>query len=359
MSDVVERTSPAETVTLRVERLGVEHDTLRDAFLRSHPKSTFFHQSRWERAIERVFHHVPETLGAYRGDRLVGVLPLMECRTLRGRRNLISMPYAVYGGAVANDPGVERALVESAKLRAEELAAGQLELRWMAEPRDYGMTPTSLYATFLRDLPDSPEKVLAQMPKKSRAEARKARERHGLELVEGRWYSDDLARLFLENKHNLGSPALPARHFHALNDVFGDDVTVHLVRQGREPVAAVMSFAWAGTLIAYYAGTRQGADRAVSASNFMYLSLQEWAVERGFRVFDFCRSRADSGAYRFKVHQGFEPRPLHYRFHLVRNRHTPSFTPSNPKTRILRETWAKLPTWVVRPVSDRLSRYLP
>ena len=106
------------------------------------------------------------------------------------------------------------------------------------------------------------------------------------------------------------------------------------------------------------AGTRTGADRAVSASNFMYMALQEWAVERGFRVFDFCRSRADSGAFQFKKHQGFEPVPLHYRYALVRDKDTPSFTPSNPKTRVLRSAWSHLPLWLARRLSATLARFI-
>ena len=91
----------------------------------------------------------------------------------------------------------------------------------------------------------------------------------------------------------------------------------------------------------------------------MYLALQEWAVARGFKRFDFCRSRVDSGAYEFKRHQGFEPTQLHYRFHLVRHRHTPTFTPSNPRTAVLRSLWSRLPLWAARSLSERLARYLP
>ena len=120
-----------------------------------------------------------------------------------------------------------------------------------------------------------------------------------------------------------------------------------------------MSFAYGDTLIAYYAGTQPGADRTVSASNFMYMALQEWAVERGFRRFDFCRSRVGSGAFDFKRHQGFEPTQLHYCYHLARSRHPPTFTPSNPRTALLRQAWSRLPVWAARALSDRLARYLP
>ena len=68
------------------------------------------------------------------------------------------------------------------------------------------------------------------------------------------------------------------------------------------------AFRFRDTLVAYYSGTVPGADRTYSASNFMYAALQQWAVRQGLKAFDFGRSRRDAGAFRFKVHQGFEPR---------------------------------------------------
>jgi FemAB-related protein (PEP-CTERM system-associated) len=333
-------------------------DERRDAFLAAQPHASFFHRAAWRRVIERVFGHEPRELYAWRGSELVGVLPLMLCRTLGGRRNLISIPYGVYGGPVAADADAEQALLEEAVRLADLTRVGHLELRYLRDPGP-ALVGSNLYCTFVKDLPDDPAQVLARMPKKARAEARKARERHALELSEGAWYVDDLHRMFLQNKHQLGSPALPARYFQALQAEFGKDVRVHLVRREREPLAAVMSFLDRGTLIAYYSGTHAGADREYSASNFMYLALQEWAVQQGFQRFDFGRSRRDAGAFKFKENQGFEPVPLHYRYHLVQDRRLPAFTPSNPKTRILRETWARLPTWSVRWLSERLSVYLP
>lgn len=333
-------------------------DVRRDAFTTRHPKGTFFHQSGWGRVVAQVFGHPSVDLLAFREDELVGVLPLVMIRGLFGRKNLVSVPYGVYGGPLATDSEAEQALVAQAVRMADENRVGHLELRYLQDPGPE-LVGNELYWTFIRDLPEDPEEVLGRMPKKARAEARKARTRHGLELSEGVWYVDDLYRLFLRNKHALGSPALPPTMFQALLREFPGMVFVHLVRRDRDPLAAVMSFSWRDTLIAYYSGTVIGADRAYSASNFMYLALQEWAVRHGYRRFDFCRSRREAGAFKFKVHQGFEPQPLHYRYHLVQDRKVPSFNPSNPRTRVLQEAWKKLPLWLVRGVSNPLSRYLP
>ena len=53
------------------------------------------------------------------------------------------------------------------------------------------------------------------------------------------------------------------------------------------------------------------------------------------------------------------PTPLAYRYALLSSSGLPALTPSNPRTKVLREVWARLPGWLARPLSDRLSRYLP
>lgn len=328
-----------------------------EAWIRAAPGASFFHRVGWRRAVERVFGHELVDLVAWREGRVVGMLPLSRSPGLRGA-SLISSPYAVYGGPIGDSRDIEVQLAAEAKRIAETTRVRRLELRCFEDP-GLDLVPSELYATFIQDLPDDPAKVLASIPKKARAEARKARERHQLTLSDGRWYAPDLYRLFLNNKRKLGSPGLPRAWFEELLARFGDECVVHMVHKDTQPLMAVMSFVWRDTLLAYYAGTADGADREYSASNFMYMALREWAVERGLARFDFGRSRKDAGAFSFKEHQGFVPRDLHYRYHLVRDRELPSFTPSNPKTKVLRDAWSKMPVWVNARLSNVLARYLP
>jgi FemAB-related protein (PEP-CTERM system-associated) len=343
---------------LRVRAGTALDDAERDAFVLRHAAGTFFHLAGWRRAVERVMGHTGRDLLAYRGDDLVGVLPLMACRGLKGRVRLISMPYAVYGGPLGLDSEVEAALVEVARAQADKQRVGQLELRCVDDP-GLGWPKASLHATFIKDLPAESDAVLAGMPKKARAEARKARERHGLVHRVGEQYLEPFARLFHANKHSLGSPSLPLHFFRALLEEFAGKVSVHVIEHEGSTVAAVMAFHHGGDFLAYYSGSAPGADRELSASNYMYLALQEWAVEQGFKRFDFGRSRKDSGAFQFKVHQGFEPHDLNYSFHLVRDDSLPSLNPSNPKLHLLQSTWRHLPQSVTRLLSGPLARFLP
>lgn len=344
---------------LEVRAAVARDDPACDAFVRAHPRASFFHQSAWSRTVEQVFGHSRCGLVATRGGRVAGVLPLSSCRSPLGTYALISVPYAVYGGPVGEDEEVETALVRAAMAAAELRGVRRLELRCERAPAVDGLVPHELYATFVRDLPASTEEVLARMPKKARAEARRGRDKHGLVLGEGDGYLADFHRLFHQNKRALGSPGLPLDFFRALARAFGRDARVHAVHHGEELVCAVMSFLWRGSFLAYYSGTRPGADRELSASNFLYMALQEWCVGEGLTSFDFGRSRRDSGAYSFKEHQGFEARVLPYRLHLVLDREPPSFTPSNPRTAWLRETWSQMPAWACERLSGVLAPYLP
>jgi FemAB-related protein (PEP-CTERM system-associated) len=296
---------------------------------------------------------------ALRGGAVVGVLPLMLCRTPFGGANLLSSPYGVYGGPLAVDDGVRARLLEAALEEARSQGVGRLELR-SREPLEHpGLTHSDLYVTFVKDLPRDPEEVLGSMKKDERRLVRRAADTHGLELDEGPWFVEELARLFQSSKQRLGSPGLPVAWFRALLAELGEEAVIHLVRRQREVVAASMCFIDGDALRMYYIGTTPEANRDFAATSFLIAELQRWAVERGLARFDLGRSRRDAGAVKFKTNQGFTAAPLHYAYGLVRSSSLPSFTPSNPRTAVLRRTWAQLPAWLCTRLSARLSRFLP
>ncbi len=318
-----------------------------------------FQSPAWRRSVQRVFGHQPRDLVAYRDGELLGVLPLMRCRSLLGSSHLISTPYGVYGGPLAADQRTRTLLVDRALKEARDGKVGRLELRSREDLNHPGLASSDRYVTFVKELPADPELVIASMKKDERRLVRRAADKHGLELDEGAWYLEDLARLFHSSKQRLGSPGLPREWFRALITELGERAPVHIVRRGSEVLAASMSFVDGQALRMYYIGTATEANRSYAATSFMISQLQQWAIERGLAEFDLGRSRSDAGAVRFKTNQGFHGQPLHYCYGLIRTKTLPSFTPSNPRTKLLRKTWAGMPAWTCKQLSARLSRFLP
>jgi FemAB-related protein (PEP-CTERM system-associated) len=352
------RSSAAASSAIRVSLAEPAHDADRDRYVDAHPRGTLFHLAPWRRAVVKTFGHDSRDLVAWRGPSIVGVLPLVKCRGPLGLAHLISVPYGVYGGPIGDSPEVEAALCDKAIEIAEREHVGRLELRCFAD-LGLDLLPSNLYATFVHELPPDPADVMKRMPKRARAEVRKSIEKHKLELSHGPWYLRDMVSLFHSSKQHLGSPGLPGKWFESLLGELGERAVVHLARRGKQPIAATMSFVHKDTFLFYYIGTTADGNREYNVTNYLCTKLQEESIERGLKRFDLGRSRVDSGAFSFKVHQGFEPTPLNYRYKLVRSKSLPSFTPSNPRTKLLRDTWTKLPPWLATRLSDRLSRYLP
>jgi predicted N-acyltransferase len=171
---------------------------------------------------------------------------------------------------------------------------------------------------------------------------------------------DELFALFAENKRRLGSPTYPRRWFQGLADEFGKAVVIHrAVAPNGRTLAAVMSFCFKDTVYAYYSGAHNDVNDT-GVNNWIYCAIMEWAVEQGYRRFDFGRSRADSGPAKFKRNMGFAEEPLHYEYMLLgAGAKIPEFHPSNPKLALPRRVWSSLPMFVCNWFGARLARYIP
>jgi FemAB-related protein (PEP-CTERM system-associated) len=358
-----------EQLPMRVRSLLPGEDARWDAYVSRHPLGTFFHRTGWSRTVAEVFRHQPQHLVVERGRRWLGVLPMFLTKSPFLGRNLVSVPYAVYGGLLSDDEASQAALLERAAGLGRELDVGFVELRHLeARPGERPRSP--LYVTFRCDLPDDPADVMARIPKKARAEVRCARdpvapatdvrrESFGIRVIAD-GSIDELFRLFAENKRSLGSPPLPKRWFRALQDEFGKAAVIHrAVTPAGKTIAAVMSFTFRDTVYAYYSGALPDVN-VTGVNNFIYCAIMEWAVENGYRHFDFGRSRTDSGPARFKKNMGFTAEPLHYEYLLVGpGAKLPDFHPSNPRLQLPRRLWSRLPLGVCNLLGARLSRYLP
>jgi hypothetical protein len=90
----------------------------------------------------------------------------------------------------------------------------------------------------------------------------------------------------------------------------------------------------------------------------MYWELMRYGCEHGYKLFDFGRSKADTGSFHFKRHWGFTPDPLAYQYHLVKLKELPNNSPSNPKYKKRIELWRKLPLPVTKVIGPHIAKYL-
>ena len=326
-----------------------------ERFVMTCPGASFFHRAGWRDIYEDVFRHRTHYLLAERGEQVVGVLPLVELKSLLFGHSLVSLPFAVYGGVAATDAAAAPALHQAAAALGRELGVQHLELRNVA-PAEPSWPRQDLYVTFRKTLLPDVEANMLAIPRKQRAMVRKGIQRELRSEIDG--HTDRFFALYADNQHRHGTPPHSKRYFQALKRAFGDDCEVLTVMSPQgEAVSSVLSFYFRDEVLPYYAGDLTAA-RDLAANDFKYWELMRRACERGLHVFDYGRSKRDTGSFDFKKNWGFEPAPLHYEYQLFKRDTVPQNNPSNPKYQRAIETWRKLPRGVVNAIGPLLARHL-
>jgi FemAB-related protein (PEP-CTERM system-associated) len=321
------------------------------AFVTASEGGTPFHLPAWSIAVARGCGQRARYLVADQGAAIVGVLPLTEMRSPLFGRALVSAGFAVDGG-VLGDAAVEP-LAAAAWALAQRIGCPSVELRGGAVPAGWD-SDTGSYLGFARDLAADDDAELLVIPRKQRAEVRRALG-YALDVVTGndRALLAEHYRVYAESVRNLGTPVFPARLFRSVVETMDADVLT--VRHQGRAVASVLSLYFGGTVYPYWGGGTEAA-RGLRANDRMYFALMAHARARGCKRFDFGRSKTGTGAAAFKKNWGFTPEPRLY----AKRSDGPAreVNPLNPKYALMVRSWKKMPLWAANLAGPWISRGL-
>jgi hypothetical protein len=350
-------------------------------FVLSSENSTFFHRIEWKDIIEKSFSHKSLYMLALKNEKIEGVFPLFEVKNILFGHSLISLPSVVYGGICAADKEAEQSLYRSAETLGRLMGVDYVEMRNQFRPLNEfpfldrtdstnavntgadgcflnGKWITKdLYVNFERMIYPDVDTNLKAIPRKQRRMIRQGI-KAGLESKIGREeYLDIFYDLYARNLKNHGTPVFSHDFFRNIMLTF-PDAFILTVWKDNMIVAAVLTFAFKDRIIPYFSGTLSEYNR-YAINDFMYWELMKYGCERGFKLFDFGRSKKDTGSFHFKRHWGFEPETLPFLYHLVERREMPEVNPSNPKYSLMINLWRKLPLTVTKWMGPRVNRYIP
>ena len=328
-----------------------------DAFVQQQPDASLYHLAGWRDVCLKAFGHDCPYLAAWRGERIVAVLPLVRLQSRLFGHFMVSVPFFNYGGLLGSDAPARDALLAQAVALAQTEGCSHIELR--ERQLLPGWPGRSDKISMQRALPDTAEQLWGQLGSKLRAQIKKA-QRHGLQFQHGgAELLDDFYAVFCSNMRDLGTP------------VYGKDFFATILRQapgkpqlfiGRtqegQAVSASLVVQHNGTMEVPWASTLRSAN-ALNANMELYWQMLSHACGEGCQVFDFGRSSRDSATYRFKKQWGAEPLQLHWNYWLAGGGELPRLNPDNPKYRLAIAAWQRLPIWATRLIGPRLVKYLP
>lgn len=347
--------SPLAALGVRAADLSDPAERARvDEFVLAHRSAEPFHLSAWSRGVLAGCRQRAHFLVAESGQGIRGVLPLTAVRSPLFGSALVSTGFGVGGGVLGD--GCEQ-FAEAATDLARRLGISSIELRGGPVP-DGWQQRQGTYAGFARDLPVSDEAILKAIPRKQRAEVRRA-QTFGLAVRVGRDERDvaDFYRVYSESVRNLGTPVFPRELFRAMLDAWDKRADILTVSKDGHPVASVFTFYFNDTAYPYWGGGTVDA-RALRANEHMYYELMRHAAARGCTRFDFGRSKGGTGAYAYKKNWGFEPKPLRYAVRTLDGLQPREINPLSPKYRLQVRAWQRLPLPIANLLGPWIARGL-
>jgi FemAB-related protein (PEP-CTERM system-associated) len=343
-------------VSLIISKLTSDHHQDWDEYAYK-KQASIYHNSRWSQLIKKVFGHESHYLMAVENEKVVGILPLVQLKSLLFGNFLISMPYFNYGGVVADTQETMISLISSAHELSGELDCAHIEMRFDSEQAIELPTRTDKI-TMLLDLPDDPEELWQNLGSKIRAQVKRPI-REGVEfLTGGQELLDEFYYVFSINMRDLGTPVYSRQFFREMLSTFSENTFIAIVRLNGEPVGAGFLIGNNGKLEIPWASTLRKFNR-LGVNMFMYWNILKTAMEKNYKVFDFGRSSKDAGTLKFKKQWGGYEKQLYWYYDLPTGESLPGLNPKNKKFTAAISAWKKLPVKVSNLIGPQIVKNLP
>jgi serine/alanine adding enzyme len=332
-----------------------------DPFVRARPNASIYLRSGWGMLLHEVFGHEAYFIEAHdSAGGVLGVLPVVLQRSPLFGRFLTSMPFFNYGGALADDPQVSRALMEHACGLAQQLRCRYLEFR-DAEQRLGEWRVRTDKAALILDLPADVAALSKALGSKLRSQVKRAERESPSVRVGGAELLDDFYGIFCRTMRDLGTPVYPKRFLAAILANFSAESLLVVVDRAGQPAAGAFLIIDEHRAEIPWAACREDAKPA-GFNMRLYWEVLSAVIARGCRQFDFGRSTIDSGTYRFKQQWGARPVQLYWHRWEPSAAAHPAAAQAPAESRAMRyatAVWKRLPLGVANTVGPLVSPSLP
>jgi FemAB-related protein (PEP-CTERM system-associated) len=188
-----------------------------------------------------------------------------------------------------------------------------------------------------------------RLDRKVRNQIRKAQKSNLVATRGGAELLDEFYTVFARNMRDLGTPVYSRRLFEEVLRTFPTRASLHVVRLEGRAVASGLTFRTRDRVEVPWASSIRDFN-SLCPNHLLYWSILECAEQEGADTLDFGRSTPGEGTFKFKEQWGARPVALHWEYCLLNGGPVPNTSPSNPKFRLMIETWKRLPlpvaTWL-------------
>jgi FemAB-related protein (PEP-CTERM system-associated) len=296
-----------------------------DDYAMVHADGLAYHLFAWKLAIEEAYDFACPYFIALRQKQIVGVLPIVHIHHPISKGKLVSLPYCDVGGILADSPEIAEALFKYACHYALKFKIPRIEIRYSSNifnqtnseklivnvsENSHAESYSYKKVRMLLDLPTGSEELLSSFKSKLRSQIKKPGREGLIVKIGGKELLGYFYKIFAENMKSLGSPVHSKKWIESIIKFFEERAKCGIVFMPDNTPAAggiilchenAISLPWASSLRRF---------NNFNPNMLLYWSFLKFAVDNGYRLFDFGRSTPGEGTYNFKLQWGAQPEPL-------------------------------------------------
>ena len=330
-----------------------------DGFVDNHEKGTLYHKAAWASLIQTSLGQTPRYLKATDTEgKIVGVLPLIQLKSLIFGNFLVSMPYFNYGGVLANSDEIATLLVNASTQLADKLDVSHVQYRCSLPCMSKSFPVATHKVNMVLDLPDSQEALGSAIGAKRRSQIKRPIREGVTHKIGGKELLNDFYDVFCINMRDLGTPVYSKKLFKNIFETFPENTKICVVYWEGKPVSTGFLMHYKDKLEIPWASTVRYANR-ISVNMYLYWQILSYAIEQGFKQFDFGRSTVDAGTYKFKKQWGAQPQPCYWYHYVPEGKALPDLSPDNESFGLAIKIWQKLPISITKAIGPHIVKAIP
>ena len=336
-----------------VERFQDSEKDLWDKFVLTSEKSTFFHQIGWKNVIEKSYGLSPYYLIAKKNGEVSGILPLFNVDN-----RLVSVPFAPYGGLLAQDESTSTLLLNTAVTIIKNENLKYFELRNLEPLNDNFLVSESSRSTFLIGLDCEPEFLWRNTSKSARRLVNKAIQ-SGITVEMDKCYLKDFYHLYTLLNKEFGSAVHSYDFFNHILHEYPSEATIQVAILDGKVIGAKFLLFHKTTILSAWAATDNN-YRKLSPNGLLTWNILQYGCKNNYKVFDFGRSELQTGSVNFKNRWGNpQIRSIYSQYFFNKKQNFQNISKFSIKRKIFSRIWSLVPLTLSVKIGPHLRKHFP
>ncbi|MCE9556636.1 MAG: hypothetical protein K8T91_25080 [Planctomycetes bacterium] len=331
------------------------HKAAWDAFVHRHPGTIAWHLYDWSNVLRTYYGTTFHPIAALEGDEIRAILPLYRVRTLRTGVSLVSIPYVVAGGIVADDEQAERLVLEESVRLSQSMGSPSIALKQYGHCVAGDLRTDGGYYNQELSLSAGAAQVWKNLPV-TLQESIESISETGLQLD---YPSTDVAAFHLALSRHQRAGGVPAPSRRWIELLLGSKLyQMALLRSGGRVVAGTMLKVFRQTASFPYTCVAQRGDVGVNWARRFYWEMIKRLSAEGFQIVHSGRIPNNGAVPAYRLGWGGERREYYYQYYGLQGK-TESGSKRGRSRAVVEAVWRRMPLTLANLLSPPLLRQYP